>query len=66
MPDMESIPKVCSRTPGKEIDAKDVGTHFEMKEYDYFYYVLTGELAPWQAHKQYGQRAASETWIEEA
>jgi len=27
---------------------------------------LTDELAPWQAHKQYGQRATSETWIEEA
>ena len=50
----------------KEIDAKDADTLFEMKEYDYFCYVLTGELAPWQAHKQYGQRATSETWIEEA
>ena len=30
----------------KEIDAKDAGTLFEMKEYDYFCYVLTGELAP--------------------
>ena len=50
----------------KEIDAKDADTLFEMKEYDYFCYVLTGELAPWQAHKQYGQRASSETWIEEA
>ena len=38
----------------------------EMKEYDYFCYVLTDELAPWQVHKQYGQRATSETWIEEA
>jgi len=50
----------------KEIDAKDADTLFEMKEYDYFCYVLTDELAPWQAHKQYGQRATSETWIEEA
>ena len=50
----------------KEIDAIDAKTLFEMKEYDYFCYVLTGELAPWQAHKQYGQRATSETWIEEA
>ena len=48
------------------IDAKDAGTLFEIKEYDYFCYVLTDELAPWQAHKQYGQRATSETWIEEA
>jgi len=30
----------------KEIDAKDADTLFEMKEYDYFCYVLTGELAP--------------------
>ena len=50
----------------KEIDAKDADTLFEMKEYDYFCYVLTDELAPWQAHKHYGQRATSETWIEEA
>ena len=28
--------------------------------------MLTDELAPWQAHKHYGQRATSETWIEEA
>jgi len=39
---------------------------FEMKEYDFFCYVLTDELAPWQVHKQYGQRATSITWIEEA
>ena len=51
---------------GNGIDAKDAGTLFEIKEYDYFCYVLTDELAPWQAHKQYGQRATSETWIEEA
>jgi len=50
----------------KGIDAKDADTLFEMKEYDYFCYVLTDELAPWQVHKQYGQRATSETWIEEA
>ena len=28
--------------------------------------MLTDELAPWQAHKHYGQRATSETWIKEA
>ena len=49
-----------------EIDGKDPDTLFEIKEYDYFSYVLTDELAPWQVHKQYGQRATSETWIEEA
>jgi hypothetical protein len=51
---------------GKEIDVKGTETLFEMKEYDFFCYVLTDELAPWQVHKQYGQRATSETWIEEA
>ena len=49
-----------------EIDGKDPDTLFEIKEYDYFSYVLTVELAPWQAQKQYGQMATSETWIEEA
>ena len=35
-------------------------------EYDYFCYVTTEPLAPWQAHKKYGERATCETWIEEA
>ncbi|MCI5147379.1 MAG: IS1380 family transposase [Candidatus Electrothrix sp. AR3] len=39
---------------------------FEIKNYDYFCYVVTDCSTPWQAHKQYGQRATSETWIEEA
>ena len=39
---------------------------FEIKNYDYFCYVATDCPTPWQAHKQYGQRATSETWIEEA
>ena len=43
-----------------------MATLFEMKEYDYFCYVLTDALTPWQAHKEYGQRAVAETWIEEA
>ena len=53
----------CTR---EKIDAKDAGILFEMTEYDYFCYVLTGELAHWQAQNQYGQRTTSETWIEEA
>ena len=52
--------------PEKGINAKDADTLFEMKEYDYFCYVLNYELAPWQAHKQYARRATSETWVEEA
>ena len=35
----------------KEIDAKGADTLFELKEYDYFCYVLTDDLAPWQVHK---------------
>ena len=50
----------------KEEELKGMATLFEMKEYDYFCYVLTDALTPWQAHKEYGQRAVAETWIEEA
>lgn len=39
---------------------------FEIKEYDYFAYVISEKLTPWQTHKSYGQRATCETWIEEA
>ena len=35
-------------------------------EYDYFCYVTTEALTPWQTHKKYGERATCETWIEEA
>lgn len=38
---------------------------FQFEEYDYFCYVLTENLSPWEAHKSYRQRATSETWIEE-
>ena len=34
--------------------------------YDYFCYVTTEALTPWQAHKKYGERATCETWIEES
>jgi hypothetical protein len=34
--------------------------------YDAFCYVTSEPLSPWQAHRTYGQRATSETWIEEA
>ena len=50
----------------KEEELKGMATLFEIKEYDYFCYVLTDALTPWQAHKEYGQRAVAETWIEEA
>jgi hypothetical protein len=42
------------------------GELLEIEHYDYFCYVTTEPLSPWQAHQTYGQRATSETWIEEA
>jgi hypothetical protein len=38
----------------------------ETTQYDYFCYVTTEALTPWQTHKKYGERATCETWIEEA
>lgn len=38
----------------------------EIEHYDSFCYVTTEPLSPWQAHRAYGARATSETWIEEA
>lgn len=39
---------------------------FESKKYkyDYFCYVSNLRLSPWATHKNYGQRATSENWIE--
>lgn len=34
--------------------------------YDYFCYVTTERLMPWQAHTTYGKRATCETWLDEA
>lgn len=42
------------------------GELLPLAQYDYFCYVTTEPLSPWQAHRTYGQRATSETWIEEA
>lgn len=39
---------------------------FDTGRYTVFAYVTSEELTPWQAHRRYGQRATSETWIEEA
>lgn len=37
------------------------------KNYDYFCYVSSElYMTPWTTHKKYGERATSETWIEEA
>lgn len=50
--------------------AESVGQQGELfrcePEYDYFCYVTSEPLSPWLAHRLYGQRATSETWIEEA
>ena len=37
-----------------------------VEEPDYFCYVTTERLTPWQAHKRYGERATCETWLDEA
>ncbi len=50
----------------KPADPNAPATLFEVKDYDYFCYVVSDCQNPWQAHKQYGQRATCETWIEEA
>ena len=50
----------------KPADPAKPATLFEMKQYDYFCYVTTDNDDPWAVHKQYGQRATCETWIEEA
>jgi len=49
--------------PKKESPQLDL---LETTEYDYFCYVTTEALTPWQAHKKYGERATCETWIEES
>lgn len=38
----------------------------ESCRYEYFCYVSSEPLNPWDTHKTYGKRATSETWIEEA
>lgn len=50
----------------KESRENTSGELFEMTEYDYFCYVTTGNLQPWETHKFYGKRATCETWIEES
>jgi len=42
------------------------GKLLDIKAYDYFCYVTTEKLTPWQTHKKYGERATCETWIDEA
>jgi hypothetical protein len=42
------------------------GELLALEHYESFCYVTTEPLSPWQAHRTYGERATSETWIEEA
>jgi hypothetical protein len=54
---------VRQRLPKEESPQLEI---LETTEYDYFCYVTTEALTPWQSHKKYGERATCETWIEEA
>ncbi|MBN4073478.1 hypothetical protein JYT23_01435 [Mariprofundus ferrooxydans] len=40
------------------------GKLLDMRAYDYFCYVTTENLTPWQTHKKYGERAICGTWID--
>ena len=54
---------VRQRLPKEESPQLDL---LETTGYDTFCYATTEALTPWQTHKKYGERAACETWIEEA
>jgi hypothetical protein len=54
---------VRQRLPKAESPQLDL---LETTQYDYFCYVTTEALTPWQTHKKYGERATCETWIEES
>ena len=54
---------VRQRLPKEESPQLDL---LETTKYDYFCYVTTEALTPWQTHKKYGERATCETWIEES
>lgn len=53
------------REKESEPNAAEPAPLFEVTEYDYFCYVTSEDLTPWQTHKDYGKRATCETWIEE-
>jgi len=55
---------VAVRRPKDEDDRQ--GKLLDIRAYDYFCYVTTENLTPWQTHKKYGERAICETWIDEA
>lgn len=57
---------VAVRCPKKEQNDRVQQALFTDPVYDYFCYVTTERLTPWQAHKRYGERATCETWLDEA
>ena len=61
---------IAVRCENKEATMKqkdsDQESLFDFAVYDYFCYVVSESWTPWKTHKTYGQRATSETWIEEA
>ncbi len=50
----------------KDIEFSPQQELLAVESYDYFCYVTTENYTAWETHKRYGQRATSETWIEEA
>lgn len=57
---------VAVRRRSDSAENSQQGELIAIDSYDYFCYVTTEPLSPWQAHRTYGKRATSETWIEEA
>ena len=57
---------VAVRRLKKEQHGNAQETLFHDPVYDFFCYVTTERLTPWQAHKRYGERATCETWLDEA
>jgi len=57
---------VAVRQLKEDGEPKQPSLLLDTREFDYFCYVTTEDLTPWQAHKKYGERATCETWIEEA
>jgi hypothetical protein len=49
----------------KPIEDQPQGDLLPREAYDFFCYVTSEPLSPWLAHRKYGERATSETWIEE-
>jgi hypothetical protein len=57
---------VAVRCRQESADDHPQGELLVLEHYESFCYVISEPLSPWQAHRTYGERATSETWIEEA